>query len=263
MTIVEIRRTPYPQNIFKCVTGISLPEDMNSVDIDKLERTLVDLMSCRKPRELDILHWYFRDKVTYTVISERLGITTQRSKQLCMRIVSYLSQPVNILKLKQATSLNKGLSGEKLWELAVSTADYRIDPENVALIMRYLKSCGVFFPSGKVGITLAELISPALVTRVRTLNGIHVAELVAIMNLDFEKTIKGLLYRHNIVSLSDLLVISGRTMAELRGLGELRIASIVNGLAKVGIKADYLADKTNTCSPYAPILRTSCLAVNN
>lgn len=263
MTIVEIRKTPYPQNIFKCITGIDLPEDISSVAINRLERALVDLMSCRKPRDLDILHWFFRDKIPYTLIAERLGITKQRTRQLCSFAVEYLSQPDNILKLKQAVCLNSGTSGDVIWKSAVATLDYKIAPESATLVMIYLKSCGVFFPSGKEGITLAKLVSPALATRVKTLKGIHVAALVSIMNLDIEKTVKGLLYRHSIMSLSDLLVLSGKEIAGLRGLGELRITDIVNGLAKVGIKADYLADKTNTCSPYAPVLRSSCSVASN
>lgn len=263
MTIVEIRKTPYPHNIFKCVTGIDLPEDTSSEDIKKLEGAICDIMACRSPRELDILHWFFRDKVPYIVISERLGITKQRSRQLCMRAVSYLRQPVNVLELKRAISSNKELSGEELWKLAVSAMDYKIAPENSALIMQYLKSCGVFFPGGLGGTILAEHISPALGANLLTLKGVHVAMLISISNLDIEKVTKGVLFRRGIVSLSDLLVLSGKEIASIRGLGDFRIADIVNGLAKLGIRAEYLADKTNMYSPYAPVLRTSYLVVNN
>lgn len=252
LSIVEIRAMPYPTNLLRDAGVLS--HDSAPVTYEsKFDVRLHSIFPKDRDRLADILILYYKNKISQHEIGSKLGITSTRVSQL--RLVAlqtvYRSRLMFSYYSDKALSKSRQLTGNELLDFYVRHNTI-VHKSHLPDILSVLKSNGIIIPDeSSPAYALTKYLDLRLISRIQDLRGIHLAGLVSIYNLDWKPAICYSMLSYNILSVADVLLMSGCDFARLKGIGAVARRGIEERMAEFNLDISHLFDKLNTLSPYS------------
>lgn len=87
---LKIHGYDYPKNLLRCLYGNEFVEQLTPIMLDRFKNVALHYI---KERDFDILTYYFKNQYTYGTISDKVGVSVERVRQIVARSVHKLKHP--------------------------------------------------------------------------------------------------------------------------------------------------------------------------
>lgn len=252
LSIVEIRALPYPTNLLRDAGVLNSASAYVAYETN-FDVRLHSIFSKDKDRLADILILYYKNKLSQSEIGTKLGITSTRVSQLRLSALQtvFSSRIMSSYYSDKAIAKSRQLTGNELLDFYIKHNTI-IHQNHLPDILCVLRSNGIIIPDeSSPAFALTKYLDLRLIPRIQDLRGLHLASLVSIYNLNWKPSICYSMFSYNILSVADVLLMSGYDFSRLKGIGAVSRRCIEERMAEFNLDISHLFDRANTLSPYS------------